>query len=220
MPDAPIDPVDTTARDAATNWFEPLYAAAARGEGGIPWDRGGPHPMLLRWTDRRKPDGAGKRAVVVGCGTGDDAAHLAARGFATTGFDISPSAIAAARVRYPKAGVDFQVADLFALPAEWVGTFDLVVESQTVQALPRALRAEATAKVASLVAPGGTLLVLAVAAPGDLPSAEGPPWPLTRAEVEAFTNHDLEPVAIELVPDAVDPTFHRWSAEFRRSRSR
>ena len=216
MPDAPIDPVDAAIRDAATDWFEPLYAAAARGKGGIPWDRGGSHPLLLRWTDRRKPDGAGKRAVVVGCGTGDDAALVASRGYATTGFDISPSAIAAARARYPDGNVDFRVTDLFELPEEWLGAFDLVVESQTVQALPRALRTETTVQVASLVAPGGTLLVLAVAAPGDLPLADGPPWPLTRAEVEAFTGHGLDPVTIELVPDAVDPAFHRWSAEFHR----
>jgi hypothetical protein len=42
-------------------------------------------------------------------------------------------------------------------PAGWRGGFDLVLESLTVQSLPRQLRPAAIARVRELVAPGGTL---------------------------------------------------------------
>jgi hypothetical protein len=85
-----------------------------------------------------------------------------------------------------------------------------VVESYTVQALPEALRAQATAAVASFVAAGGTLLVIAAGRePGE--HADGPPWPLTRDEVEAFAGEALNVVALERDADG------RWRAEFRRA---
>ena len=47
---------------------------------------------------------AGMRALDVGCGTGDNAALLAARGMRVTGFDVAPAAIEAARARYGDLG--------------------------------------------------------------------------------------------------------------------
>ena len=61
-----------------------------------------------------------------------------------------------------------------------------MVEIYTVQALPRSLRAQATAAVADLVAPGGTLVAIQSILGEDDDPDEGPPWPLTRAEIEAF----------------------------------
>ena len=57
-----------SADDEATGWFEPLYAAAARGETGVPWDRGGPSPQLVDWAAARSLEGTGRRALVVGAG--------------------------------------------------------------------------------------------------------------------------------------------------------
>lgn len=205
---------DPASAEAATGWFEPLYAAAARGERTVPWDRRAPHEVLADWIARRHPADPGQRAVVVGCGQGDDAALAASAGYRTTAFDISASAIRAARERYPHAGIAFVTADLFALPGDWIGTFDLVVESQTVQALPPSLRGTAIAHVASLVALGGTLIVHAVAAPeGETP--DGPPWPLARDDIDRFAA-TLVPVDIARLSMPGDPTFHRWRAEFRR----
>jgi pimeloyl-ACP methyl ester carboxylesterase/SAM-dependent methyltransferase len=192
-----------------TGWFDRLYAGAVAGEVNMPWDREGPNPLLAQWLAGR--DGSGRRAIVVGSGLGFDAGHLASLGYDTVGFDVSETAVKLARDRSP--GVDFQVADLLALPAQWRHAFDLVVEIYTVQALPRALRAEATRAVTDLVAPGGTLLAIYVKQEGD-DLAEGPPWPLTRAELEAF-GADLPTVRIEEVPDPASWT--RWRAEFRRA---
>jgi hypothetical protein len=46
---------------------------------------------------------------------------------------------------------------------------------------------------------------------------DGPPWPLVRAEVEAFAGAGLEPVHIEDLRDAATPGWRRWRAEFRRA---
>src|SRR5256885_5638326 len=84
----------------ATAWFEPLYASAAEGTATVPWDRDYPNPMLVGWADAAELDGAGRAALVVGCGYGRDAEYLATRGFAVTAFDVSASAIEGARRRH------------------------------------------------------------------------------------------------------------------------
>nr|MBA2470144.1 class I SAM-dependent methyltransferase [Chloroflexia bacterium] len=112
------------------------------------------------------------------------------------------------------ARIEFVTADLFHLPQAWIEAFDLVVESQTVQALPPSLREEVIAQVVSLVAPGGTLIVQAVAA-SEGETQEGPPWPLTRAVIDQFAAR-LDPADISRIPAPGQPTFHRWRAEFRR----
>jgi SAM-dependent methyltransferase len=188
--------------------FEELYRAAAAGGVDVPWDRGTPSAALVAWAGSRRGDG--QRAVVVGCGYGRDSEFLASVGFDTTAFDVSPTAVATARERHPDSPVTYEVADLFGLPAHWPAAFDLVLESHNVQSLPRELHAAAAAAVASLVAPGGTLLVLAAAGDG---RAAGPPWPLTRAEIDAFAVGGLTAVSVdEVVTDGVA----RWQAEFRR----
>jgi SAM-dependent methyltransferase len=168
-----------------TAWFEQLYAAAEAGEAQVPWDRGGPNPFLAQWVRERAGEGAGRRALVVGTALGDDAELLAARGFAVTAFDIAPTAIEAARRRFPDSSVDYRVADLLDLPHEFRGAFDLVAEAITVQALPISLRDEAIDAIASTVAPGGTLVVVSGIHDGE-GERDGPPWPLTRTELDRF----------------------------------
>ena len=197
-----------------TSWFERLYAAAAEGDAVVPWARGAPHPLLVEWTEARDLDGRGRRALVVGCGLGDDAEYLAGFGFDTVAFDVAPSAVAAARRRFPASSVEYVVADLLDPPTEWLEAFDFVLESITVQSLPKELQPEATQRVASFVAVGGTLLVIATAHDETVAPWDGPPWPLTRAEVDAFATGELEPVRIEEIRASDVPP--RWRAEFQR----
>lgn len=192
-----------------TGWFDQLYLQAADGRAVVPWDSASPSNGLESAGLAR---GDGRRALVVGCGFGRDAEFVAGLGYATTAFDISPTAVRDARARHGGSPVDYQVANLLEPPADWAGAFDLVVESNTVQALPRDLRATATASVGSFLAPGGTLLVLAAAV--DTPSESGPPWPLTPDEAAAFAAGDLRAVSIErLGSDRFDG---RWRAVFTR----
>jgi SAM-dependent methyltransferase len=193
----------------ATGWFDRLYQEAAEGRAIVPWDRPSPSSGL---DSAGLPAGDGKRALVVGCGLGRDAEFVAGLGYATTAFDISPTAVRDARARHPGTAVAYEVADLLSPPASWSSAWDLVVESNTVQALPRALRPEAIASVTSFLAPGGTLVVLAAAL--DSPSDQGPPWPLTPDEISAFAGAAIRVVAIErLESERFDG---RWRAVFTR----
>jgi SAM-dependent methyltransferase len=196
----------------ATGWFERLYAQAADGQAMVPWDRRATHPLLVEWIEQQ-PALSGSRTLVVGSGLGDDAAYLAVQGFRIIAFDISRSAIEAARRRFPSSPVDFRVADLLNPPAEWRQHFDLVVETYTTQSLPIRLRPTVVLHVGRFVAPGGTLLVLAVARDAG-ERVSGPPWPLSRTEIESFAVEGLQKVSVEEIRDP--PDTHRWRAVFTR----
>jgi SAM-dependent methyltransferase len=170
----------------------------------VPWDHHEASPLFVEWAQQL--DGTGKRAVVVGCGLGENAEFLAALGFATTAFDVSPTAVAAARRRFPQSLVAYVVADLFAPPASWQTGFDLVIEVATAQALPASVRPRAIEQITKLVKPGGTLYVEARAADPGMPPKELPPWPLTREEIESFG-----------VPDLLERVGPHWRAVFTGS---
>ena len=196
--------------DDPTGWFEPLYAAAERGEAEVPWGRDSPREPLVEWARSRSLDGHGLGAVVVGCGFGADAEYLSGLGFDTTAFDVAPSAVRAAQERHPGSAVHYATADLLELPPAWGEAFAFVLECLTVQSLPDAVRPQAIANVGRLVAPRGTLLVIASGRDAADGPVAGPPWPLTRAEIESFATRGLEAVRIEELPGP------RWRAEFRR----
>jgi SAM-dependent methyltransferase len=191
--------------------FEAMYAGAEAGGARPPWDYGAPRPQLVEWAHARNLSGDGREALVVGCGYGSDAEFLVSLGYRTTGFDFAPTAIAGARRKYPASEVDYLVADVLDLPHEWQGSFDLVVESLTLQSMPPAQHSVAAGNIAALVAPGGRLLVLATTRE-ESSGVEGPPWPLTRAEVEEFSNGDLVMDRLERIENGA-----WWRAELSRA---
>lgn len=202
-------------------WFETLYAEAQAGAAVVPWDDGQANPHLTEWAKNaaeRGIAGPGQRTLVVGCGLSDDPGFLAGLGCEVTAFDVSPTAVEAARQRFPGSPVDYQVADLLAPPPAWQGAFGLVVEIYTVQALYGQARAAAIAALPGLVAPGGTLLAIARAT-GEEDPVRDPgtmPWPVTRRELEAMAGNVLTARSIEQFTDDEDPPKLRWRAEFSR----
>jgi SAM-dependent methyltransferase len=199
-----------------TGWFERLYAAAETGRAAVPWDRGAPHSLLVDWATTMRLDGTRRRAIVVGCGLGHDAQFVAGLGFDTIAFDVSASAVRAAQSRFPGSAVHYLTANVLPPPLSWHRAFDLVVESLTLQAMPDPPRREAIAKVGDLVAPRGTILVIARARDTDEDPDDGPPWALTRAEIDAFQDSGLVPVRLEEMRDQGPPATHRWRAQFTR----
>lgn len=199
-----------------TGWFERLYAKAEAGEAIVPWADGEPNPNLVSWASGMS--GAGKRALVPGCGLGYDAEFLASLGFDVTAFDISPTGIAVAKRDNPGSAVNYQVADLTALPAEWIRAFDLVMDAYTLQPLFGEVRAAAIAAVHRAVAPGGTLLIIARATNDSDPQRDPAqmPWPLTHGELISAAA-DLRVHRIEQYWDAEDPARLRWRAEFHNA---
>src|SRR6478672_6022807 len=190
--------------------FERMYAGAEAGGAKPPWDYGAPRPQLVAWAEAQKLAGGGREALVVGCGYGADAEYLASLGYRTTGFDFAPTAIAGARRKYPAREVKYLVADVLDLPGEWRRRFDLVVESLTVQSMPPEQHTAAAQSIAALVAPEGTLLVLATTR-DERSEVKGPPWPLTRAELEDFANRDLVLCRVERIESGA-----WWRAELSR----
>lgn len=215
-PDADARRLAAEAQNDPTGWFEPLYAEAATGDAIVPWDRDEPNPLMVDWLEQHQHDDGG-RAMVVGCGLGRDAEYVASLGFHTTAFDVAPTAVRTARERFPESAVEYVVADLLDPPAKWAGAFDLVVESITVQSMPLSVRADAIRHVGRLVAPGGELLVIS-GIRGEGEQVDGPPWPLTRTEVESFAVDGLRATHIEQAPRPEAPTVTRWRAVFQRLR--
>jgi SAM-dependent methyltransferase len=206
---------DERPADAATGWFEPLYAANDAAGTRPPWSQDTPRPLLESWARERGLRGTpDQRAVVVGAGLGADAEYVASLGFDTLGFDISATAVRLAGERSTHDNARYEVGDLLDLPDAWIGAFDLVVESFTVQALPDPPRADAIAAISRLVAPGGTLLAIAYALPdGDPPAPEGPPWRLRRAEMEAFATAVDPPLRIVELALHTDTDWPFWRVE-------
>jgi SAM-dependent methyltransferase len=187
--------------DNPLGWFEALYAAANNDTGQIPWADLSPNPNLLEWLDREQINGADKKALVVGCGLGDDAEALARYGFAVTAFDISPTAVAWCSQRFPNSNVIYITADLLNPPVEWRQNFDFVLESYTLQAITATFRPAATRQLAGLVSENGQLLVIcrgrnAEDDPGVIPQ------PLTRQDLQLLIDEGLREIAFE---DYLDP---------------
>jgi SAM-dependent methyltransferase len=203
-------------RGDTTGWFEELYRRAAGSWERIPWADLVPNPYLLEWL--ASPEGRAHTGscLVVGCGLGDDAEALVLEGHhPVVAFDVSPTAIAGCRTRYPDSRVDYVVADLLAPPPEWRGRFDLVFESYTLQVLPEPARSAAAAELARLLAPGGRLLVLCRAREESEPPG-ALPWPLTRTELDAFASHGLRELSLVSFLDHETPPVRRFRALYRK----
>src|SRR5919106_5037377 len=122
-------------------WFDALYRKADGQAAAIPWADLRPNPHLVEWLNSAAL--SPRRALIIGCGLGDDAESLASLGWSVVAFDISAEAIRWARQRFPESGVSYRVVDLFHPPQEWRHAFDLVVEAYTLQVLPPELRTQA-----------------------------------------------------------------------------
>jgi 2-polyprenyl-3-methyl-5-hydroxy-6-metoxy-1,4-benzoquinol methylase len=202
-------------RGDPTGWFEALYREGEEGKSTVPWVDYHPTPPLVGFWVKHPQQTAGKSALVVGSGFGDDAEQLAAWGFRTTAFDISETAIRNTRNRFPHSAVDYHVADLFDPPPHWHGNFDFVFEAHTLQVLPAALRPQASKNIAGFVRPGGLLLVIARAREPVDPEGEMP-WPLTHSEVSAFAALGLEELLFDILPDVSEPDVRRFRVLYRR----
>ena len=57
-------------RGDPTGWFEVVYAGANWAEARIPWAQQAVNPGLAEWLGRKNVSGAGRKALVTGCGLG------------------------------------------------------------------------------------------------------------------------------------------------------
>ena len=203
-------------RQDPTGWFEALYAAADGDPSHLSWADLVANPGLVEWLASYQADGK-EQAVVVGCGLGDDAEELARRGFEVVAFDISETAIRWCKKRFPNSEVTYAVANLFQLPPDWVGAFDLVLEAYTLQVLPPELVVEAIERITCLTAPGGTLLIICRGR--DMTEDSGQmPWPLTQSELVQVQSFGMEQVSFKDYLDQETPPVRRFRAKYRKTR--
>jgi SAM-dependent methyltransferase len=155
-------------------------------DGPAPWDLGAPQPAVLRLA----AEGAFAGTVLdAGCGTGDNALHVAAQGRPVLGVDVAETALAMAREKAAVRGLDARFALADALHLDRLGrVFDTALDCGLFHTFDGDERRAYVASLASVVRPGGHLHVLCFSDAG--PEACGP-HPVTWEELsEAFERGD------------------------------
>jgi len=178
-----------------TNWDEQYRI------GNTPWDKGMSAPAMKQYLERHAVRG---RALVPGCGRGHEVALAVAQGLDATGLDISPTAVAEARVRYPELAERFVAGNLFEPPIEMRGAFDVVLEHTCMSALPPALRPDYRRGVDQVLKPGGILIGVWFIHPDLDPGEEGPPFPFPVPDLTTLFTEGYDIVA-DYVPEVAFP---------------
>jgi len=201
-------------RGDSFGWFEELYKESEGNTERIPWADLEPNPFFRKWAERTELKGDGRKALVVGCGLGDDAKYLDDLGFKVTAFDISPTAIEWAKRLYGDKDIQFETADLFQPFRGWLGAFDFVLEIYTIQPLPLEMRPKVIDAIAAFVAEHGRLAVVTRGRADDEEPVQLP-WPLSRHDLSRFEENGLTQVDFNEIWDAEDEQL-RFVVEYRK----
>lgn len=183
--------------------------------GPPPWDIGRPQPAVVRLASA----GAFAGAVLdAGCGTGENALHVASLGLSVLGVDVAETALAIARKKAGDRGlaIEFAAADAFHL--DRLGRrFQTVLDCGLFHTFDADERPRYVASLASVTEPDGTLYVLCF-------SDEGPdtgPHPIRQEEVRAAFNPGTGWSVAAIEPDRIHTRFHSngataWLATIKR----
>lgn len=203
------------ASDKPTGWFDSIYTDAEGDYRDVFWADLEPNPYLLKWLKNCNFDYAGRKAIVIGCGVGDDAEALSEAGYKVTAFDISPEAIRLCKNRYSDTTVNYLVADLFDYPSQWAENFDLVYECNTIQVLPGKYRIQARNAMVSLLAPQGYILVSCRSRfKGE--QEDDIPLPLDKEEIDGFIRSGLSEVSFKAYDDTQVPPVPHFFASYKK----
>jgi SAM-dependent methyltransferase len=183
--------------------------------GPAPWDVGGPQPAIVRLASRAALAGP---VLDAGCGTGENALHLASLGLPVLGVDVAETAIAIAMGKAADRGLraEFGVADAFHL--ERLGrTFATVLDCGLFHTCDGDERPGYVASLASVTEPDGTLYVLCFSDEG----SDTGPHPVSRDELTAAFDRSAGWNVAAIEPDRVQTRFHddgapAWLATIRR----
>jgi SAM-dependent methyltransferase len=200
----------------ATGWFEELYKEAAGNHEHISWADLEPNRFLVEWAEKTGLKGNGRKALVVGCGLGDDARYLYDLGFEVTAFDISPTAIEWAKKLHADTNIQFESADLFEPNTAWRNAFEFVLEVYTIQPLPLEMRPRVIDAIAAFVAPHGELVVVARGREDD-DQSEQLPWPVSRRDLSRFENSGLVQQQFHVIAGDEEDPEQRFVAVYKKT---
>lgn len=144
--------------DVPVDVFDRAYAGTERfmgihEMGRPPWEIGRPQPAVVALAEAGLITG---RVLDVGCGTGENALHLAARGLDVVGLDASAVGIEKARAKANQRCLpcQFLVADALAL-GSWDERFDCIVNTGLLHLFSRVDGARLTAALHHVLRRGG-----------------------------------------------------------------
>ncbi|MGI8737942.1 MAG: class I SAM-dependent methyltransferase [Candidatus Eremiobacter antarcticus] len=183
--------------------------------GPAPWDIGRPQPAIVRTAARGGFSGS---VLDAGCGTGENALHLASLGLPVLGVDVAGTALAMAREKAAHRGIqiEFTAADAFQL--ERLGrTFQTVLDCGLFHTFDRDERPRYVESLAAVTERDGTLYVLCFSDDGTDPG----PHPVSQDELRAAfdSGNGWNIAAIEA--DRIQTRYHdagapAWFATIRR----
>ena len=185
-------------------------------DGPAPWDIGRPQPAVTELAREHQLTGP---ALDAGCGTGENALHLASRGLEVLGVDVAETAVEEARRKAAERRVEagFQVAD--ALELGRLGReFATVLDCALFHTFDDDERPAYADSLASVTARPGTLYLLCFS---DRQPGDWGPRRVTQDELRAtFTREhgwdvrSIAPARLETVLDTSD--VQAWLATIDR----
>ena len=185
-------------------------------DGPAPWDVGRPQPAVVRLA---AAGGFAGTVLDAGCGTGENACHLAASGWPVLGVDVAETALARARARAQRVGVDVEFAVADALALDGLGRrFQTVLDCGLFHTFDEDERSRYVRSLASVTEPGGTLYVLCFSDEGENTG----PHPVRRDELGAAFGPGQGWDVVTVEPDRVLTRYHdddgapAWLATVRR----
>ncbi|MEA2220642.1 MAG: hypothetical protein QOJ35_3268 [Solirubrobacteraceae bacterium] len=185
-------------------------------DGQAPWDVGQPQPAIRRLAG----EGAFAGAVLdAGCGTGENALHVAALGLRVLGVDVAETALSIAREKAAGRSIDadFVVAD--ALHLERLGrVFETVLDCGLFHTFDGDERRDYVASLASVTSRGGDLYVLCFS---DAGADTCGPHPISQEELRAAFRRDSGWSVASISPDRIQTRFDAqgppaWLAKIER----
>jgi SAM-dependent methyltransferase len=184
-------------------------------DGPAPWDVGRPQPAVVRVA---AAGGFTGTVLDAGCGTGENALHVAALGLSVLGVDVAETALTIARAKAAERGIAAEFAAADALHLDGLGrTFDTVLDVGLFHTFDGDERPVYVANLAAVTRPGATLHLLCL-------SDEGPdtgPHPVGQAELPASFPRGSGWEIAALEPDRIETRFHdhgasAWLAKITR----
>jgi ubiquinone/menaquinone biosynthesis C-methylase UbiE len=185
-------------------------------DGPAPWDVGQPQPAVV---DLASGGGFTGAVLDAGCGTGENALHVASSGLQVLGVDVAETALAIARSKAEDRGIDaeFVMADVFQL--DRLGRmFETVLDCGLFHTCDGDERRGYVASLASVTERGGTLYVLCFSDVGPDPCG---PHPVSQEEVRAAFNRSTGWNVTAIEPNRVQTRYHddgapAWLATIKR----